>query len=234
MNNDFISTLKGCDPNKLIGFLKHDPNLFIVEDNQKIHWLEYFYYSCPKRELEKLKDFIKNQINNFYIELENGGKISLPWYLYSRNKIDLLNYLIEQGAKVTNDSGFTVLHWIASKNDTSTISRVKLDELDLDIRDETTTGEPDRTPLHWAVQENSKDVAKILLSKGANPNAVDSDGQTPLHITAGEGNYVLAKTLLGYGADKSKKDKYGSTPYKYAKLYHPNNTKLLDILKPEK
>ena len=36
-----------------------------------------------------------------------------------------------------------------------------------------------RTPMHLAAFYNNTEVAKLLLEKGANANAVNNDGQTP-------------------------------------------------------
>jgi hypothetical protein len=38
-----------------------------------------------------------------------------------------------------------------------------------------------RTPLHYAIQKNNKNIAKILLDAGAKPNATTRDYLTPLH-----------------------------------------------------
>jgi ankyrin repeat protein len=38
------------------------------------------------------------------------------------------------------------------------------------------------TLLHWAVRESDAELAKFLITNGANPNAQDYDGQTPLMV----------------------------------------------------
>ena len=72
----------------------------------------------------------------------------------------------------------------------------------------------DRTPLHWAAIRGYKDVAELLIDKGADVNAKDifpeeddpHDDRTPLHWAAIEGHTDVAKLLIDNGADVNAKD----------------------------
>ncbi|MBT4623031.1 MAG: ankyrin repeat domain-containing protein, partial [Verrucomicrobia bacterium] len=54
------------------------------------------------------------------------------------------------------------------------------------------------TPLHWA---KSKGVAELLISEGADVNALTLEGSTPLHFAAWNGRKEIAELLIGNGAD---------------------------------
>jgi len=68
------------------------------------------------------------------------------------------------------------------------------------------------TLLHDAVGHNQIDVAKYLLDKGADVNAVTTDGLTPLHMAAQNGNIDMTKLLLQRGAKINALDARGWTP----------------------
>jgi ankyrin repeat protein len=59
-------------------------------------------------------------------------------------------------------------------------------------------------------------VAKLLIEKGANVNAKDSDGQTALHMAVLHNRPEMVELLLGNKADVNVADKSGKTPLNYA------------------
>jgi ankyrin repeat protein len=63
------------------------------------------------------------------------------------------------------------------------------------------------TPLHFAARAGCVDVARILLTAGANLNAGrDAGVPTPLHFAAGEGHVDTVRALLASGTDRSARD----------------------------
>ena len=57
------------------------------------------------------------------------------------------------------------------------------------------------TPLHMACLRGHWDMAEYLVSKGANPLAVESRGNTPVHYASSSSNAGLLQWLLGLGED---------------------------------
>ena len=68
--------------------------------------------------------------------------------------------------------------------------------------------------LHYA--EGSVDLTRLLLDKGANPNAETASGQTPLHLAADKGRKAEVELLISRGAAVNAKNYYGRTPLSYA------------------
>ncbi|XP_014228884.1 serine/threonine-protein phosphatase 6 regulatory ankyrin repeat subunit C-like [Trichogramma pretiosum] len=83
-------------------------------------------------------------------------------------------------------------------------------------------------PLHLALVNRHKDVAKLLLSHGADPNLVNAEGLTPLHIlnTATMRHSVNNLTIIlltrrnykcvGQSVQVDARDQMGQTPLHYA------------------
>ena len=73
-----------------------------------------------------------------------------------------------------------------------------------------------RTPLHYAAFTGTVEIAKLLVEKGANINAVDKSKQwTPLFFAYFMGRAEMAEYLLENGADDTVKDKSGKLASEY-------------------
>ena len=70
--------------------------------------------------------------------------------------------------------------------------------------------------LHSAAASHRLDLAKTLLTRGANPNLRAEGGITPLHEAALTGQEDLALLLLENGADRNAKDSTGKTALDHA------------------
>lgn len=69
------------------------------------------------------------------------------------------------------------------------------------------------TPLHLAAQKNLPNLVLALLTKGADKNAQDKNGNTPLHrILRGPTGIKIAKTLLDSGAKVNVPNNAGLLP----------------------
>jgi len=78
------------------------------------------------------------------------------------------------------------------------------------------------TPLHDAAGKGHKEVAELLIAKGADVSAKNNRGFTPLHHAATK---KLAELLITEGADVSAKTNRGMTP-----LYNADNKEIAELL----
>ncbi len=83
-------------------------------------------------------------------------------------------------------------------------------------------GENGMTALHAAAQAGQAKTISWLISKGANPNLVDDDGDTPLclvfKVKKSPNEVAVSRALAKGGADVNKKCSGGFTPMHYASL----------------
>jgi ankyrin repeat protein len=70
------------------------------------------------------------------------------------------------------------------------------------------------TVLHYAAASGREEAVGFLLSKGADPNALNLDGATPLFLAAGNGHVGVVKLLLKHGVPIDEPKKW--TPLLYA------------------
>lgn len=65
-------------------------------------------------------------------------------------------------------------------------------------------------------RNRSTAIVELLISRGANVNAVDEDGRTPLHSAAASANPEIVKLLLAAQACPAQVDVHGNMPLHYA------------------
>lgn len=72
-------------------------------------------------------------------------------------------------------------------------------------------------PIHAACAGNHPAIAKMLLERGADPNARQEGGFAPLHAAAQNGSLPIIHLLLQYGAGKTAKTDAGKTALDFAR-----------------
>lgn len=108
-----------------------------------------------------------------------------------------------------DEDGRTLLHSAAVGGNLQLISLL----VERCGKDAVTLADPEGwTPLLSAVSCGHEEVAKLLLSLGANPNAATRQGRTPLHYAASKGRVGMIKLLLQSGAIATTKDCTGALP----------------------
>lgn len=78
-------------------------------------------------------------------------------------------------------------------------------------------------PIHWAVERGFRDILGILISNGANVNALTEGAigkdRSALHIAAETGNPAIVESLLDSGADVHLTTDYLETPLHGVRLF---------------
>ena len=72
--------------------------------------------------------------------------------------------------------------------------------------------------LHWAADNDSIEVIRLLIKNGAEVDDFDKYNQTPLHLAAAEGHLRAAEILISAGAELSSVDAEGQAPLHMAAL----------------
>jgi len=88
------------------------------------------------------------------------------------------------------------------------------------------------TPLHSAVADDAgtdvKELVRMLIDAGADPNARSASGGTPLHTAGFTGNVAVTQMLLAAGADPEATDAKGLTALDHARAQsHPEVASIL-------
>lgn len=83
-------------------------------------------------------------------------------------------------------------------------------------------------PLVQAARENDTDRARALLTRGASPHAVGSDGRSALMIAVIAGNRAMVEALLAHEASVGHSDRIGNTALHYAA--ETGNVRILRML----
>jgi len=87
------------------------------------------------------------------------------------------------------------------------------------------------TPLHNAASDGHDNLVKTLIDLKSNLHAKSNLWDTPLHIAARNCRESCIRVLLDAGASLELKNKHGKTAVDIFNQYHPNNTRILKMLK---
>lgn len=146
----------------------------------------------------------------------------------AKNKPEVVHEFLEAGMSINarDDLGTPMLN-IACRND-----NFEFVEMIFNLGAELNAVSEDRgyTAVMDAVWRGNEKITKFLISKGADLNTINKEGQNNLILAVGANRESLVRLLAENGADPDVKDQMGMSAYNYAVLF--KKQKLVDILKP--
>jgi len=130
------------------------------------------------------------------------------WTKRSTRVAKLASYLGKEGRKLTSTQREKWLLNAARTNDLHMAEFIIKQGTDVNVRD----FHSEKTPLIIAAENNSMDVARILVTSRANLELVGKEyGSTALLWAAWKNNYWMVKMLLEVKSDIGATNKFGST-----------------------
>ncbi|XP_062588811.1 uncharacterized protein LOC134250466 [Saccostrea cucullata] len=113
---------------------------------------------------------------------------------------------------VCKDTGETMLHRAARLGHLDVVIYC-LQSGDVDVNTKDNAG---YTPLHECCVSGNLEIARLLLSRGANVNCASQDGIRPIHDAVENDNVEMVRLLIVYGADPTLATYTGASPLKIA------------------
>ena len=146
----------------------------------------------------------------------------------AKNKPEIVHEFLEAGMSINaRDDLGTPMRNIACRND-----NYEFVEMIYNLGAEINASSEDRgyTAVMDAVWRGNEKITKFLISKGADLNTINKEGQNNLILAVGANRESLVKLLAENGADPDVKDMMGMSAYNYAVLF--KKQRLVDILTP--
>lgn len=152
---------------------------------------------------ETLKDLISQKhISPSAIDPDS---CSLLHWAAINNRTGIAGYLIDQGANVNILGGIlgeAPIHWAIRKDQYQMVDLLISHGADMSLL--STKG---IDCLHLCCRLYKLNMAFLLLSRGANPNAIDGTGDSPLlHLIKGSPDSDMIRLLLRFGASVQQED----------------------------
>ncbi len=177
---------------------------------------------------EKLKSSLSESILN--VQNKEG---KTPLMIAAENgKISTVKLLIDAGSDVNvkDTDGKTTL-WQIVFNNNIDMCKLLLSYKYVDVNSKDKNG---ITPLMVSAINGYKEIAELLINRGADINTVDNNGRTALVFSATRGKIDITKLLLDKGANINVKDKIGLTIMALtARSCELETVRLLDTYKAE-
>ena len=195
-HSDVIAAVQSGDASAVSKLLRDNPPLASARDANGVSAVMHAFYS-GQREIAEVLTAAKPELDMF--EATAAGAADTVSRILNRDP---------GAAKQWSADGFSALHFAAFFN-RAAIAR-ELIQHGADI--EAIARNPMKvTPLHSAAAAHSGEIVRLLLERGANPNARQQGGWTPLHAAAQNGDAEMVRDLIAHQADPKSTNVEGKT-----------------------
>jgi tetratricopeptide (TPR) repeat protein len=215
----FLSAIKANDFNKIRQLSEAGANVNATDSNLStmLMWAVYksdlqtVKYLVGKKAKVEAKGviFLNDEKTSYYGNLSGiaagEGKTEILKFLIETCKINTEDK--EYDAETKTETGWTALQWAASSGRLGTVEYLIEKRANVNANHTSDKG----TPLIYALQNNHIDVAVLLIEKGADVNAANSNGTTSLMTAISAKNIELCILLWQNKASLAAKDKEGNT-----------------------
>jgi len=172
-------------------------------------WKEQpIFKAITEESLYKMYAF--NLLGVNWLTLDSNGQYAIQKLLEKMEANQTFLKKVTQTGILDNISSYTIL-FISCKNGYSECMKVFLENKnknEINVRNQYNG----KTPLHESILSSKPNCAKLLIEKGAEVNAKDTDGWTPLICASRDGHIEVAKLLIEKEAEVNAKDTDGWTP----------------------
>ncbi|MEI8124437.1 MAG: ankyrin repeat domain-containing protein [Parachlamydiaceae bacterium] len=150
-------------------------------------------------------------INAFNYTFDRRGT-SMLHIACSNNYSDIVDWLITQGADVSRADlkGDCPIH-AATRKQSLTVVKTLVDHGASVDQKQGLFSDVRQAPMHIAAINGSIDIIEFLLSKEADPNIQDSNGDTPLHYAVINNQQAVVSLLMGHTKAQKLADFLGVT-----------------------
>ncbi|XP_067653192.1 ankyrin-3-like [Haliotis asinina] len=214
-------TIKGMTPVMLAAYYGKR-EVFDILVRKRVHLSEVefdgkniLHLACEGKNVEIVKHILMLHIVDINSRFSDMTPLLLTVKYQTRHMSHLL---LESGAdpSLVNRDGDNVLHLACKRGYVEIVKHVlKLHTLNINCR-----GSKGRTPLLLAVEYNRYNVFELLLESGADPSAVNSNGDNILHMACeGESEQIVKHVLRLQTLDINCRGYKGRTALLVAAVY---------------
>lgn len=134
--------------------------------------------------------------------------------IYASDVKKILNLVNRDNVNIVDDDGRTVIFYALLENEIDVFNAFLNIGADLHHRDN-----EGWSLLHYAANENLKEITELIVRNNVKVDAKDEYGNTPLFraVFSSQGNGEIIKILLANGADPNNKNDSGVSPFELAK-----------------